>query len=54
MYKKLKKGKLVDPDLEEKCNECRNKLTHTIHNAKQKHYQKLLCNSANDSKKTWN
>ena len=54
MFKKLKKGKILDPDLEKKYKEHRNKLTHAIHKAKQKHYQKLLCNSANDSKKTWN
>ena len=53
MYKKLIKLKFNET-LSNKYKKFRNKLTHLINLSKKLYYEKLLKNSCNDSKKTWN
>ena len=54
LFKRLVKNNFKDQELHNKYKQLRNKVTHMIHSSKQKHYQKLLLNSTNDTKKTWN
>ena len=54
MYKKLIKTKFNSSQFLLKYKKFRNKLNHLITISKKMHYEKLLINSKNDSKKTWN
>ena len=53
-FKKLVKCNFSNVDLHNKYKENRNKLTYNIKKSKQRHYQKLLAKSKNNSKQTWN